>query len=245
MRAERSRRSWDGCAGPSGALEDYRAARAHTGELGARAQGAVLTVRMAAALVEMGEEERGEEMTRAVIAAGRHVGHEATPAARLFLAMLLSRTGRAAEAREHLRLLREGFGTTGFVVFDGIMAGIQAWIDMVDGEYGRGLRTTRETIDRSLDPLARVVAPQLPAVFLTNGAIALTALDGGARARDAARLLGAARRQLPPGHRASVLERQITEQVEAASRAVLGDEEYAAAYAEGGGLRLEEATALL
>ncbi|WP_249416347.1 BTAD domain-containing putative transcriptional regulator [Streptomyces sp. TS71-3] len=229
----------------AGAVEDYQAAKSRTEQLGARSQSLVLDVRIANALIELGEEDRGEELLRGVADLGHHGGRDALPAARLFLATLLGRTGRVAEARELMRLLRESFGITGMVVFDGLMAAIHAWLEMQDGNYAEGLRITRQTIDRCLDPLSLMVAPQMPSAFLTNGAVALSELDGGARARDAARLLGAAGRQLPPGHRPSALEREATARVETGVRALLGDEEYEAAYAEGGGLSLEEATALL
>jgi hypothetical protein len=81
--------------------------------------------------------------------------------------------------------------------------------------------------------------------YLTVAAIALTGADGGRRARDAARALGAAARFLPPGHVPSCLERETRERAEAGTRAALGEEAYEAAYAQGGGLSPEEATALV
>ncbi len=228
----------------AGAEDDYRAAMAHTERLGARSQVAVLTARLASVLIELGDDERGETMLREVIAQKWHGSNEAMPAGRLFLAMLLSRTGRVAEAREQLRLLRVDYGA-GFVVFDGFVASIDAWLCMVEGRYEDGLALARQSLHKALDPLAHMIAPQLSSVQLALGAVGYVHLDGGARAADAARLMGAALGLLPAGHIQNVLERQITAEVEATARAVLGDAGYAAAYAEGGDLSLEEATALL
>ncbi|EFL31674.1 predicted protein [Streptomyces viridochromogenes DSM 40736] len=85
----------------------------------------------------------------------------------------------------------------------------------------------------------------MPAVYLTIAAGSLSALDGGHRAADAARCLGAADALLPPGHVAQRQEREMREQAERRARAALGDPAYEAAYAEGGGLSPEEAAALL
>jgi hypothetical protein len=65
------------------------------------------------------------------------------------------------------------------------------------------------------------------------------------RAPDAARLLGASDALLPPGHFAPRYERDNRAVSESAVRAVLGEAAYEAAYAEGGGLTLDEATALV
>ncbi|MFE1715480.1 hypothetical protein, partial [Streptomyces sp. NPDC058728] len=62
---------------------------------------------------------------------------------------------------------------------------------------------------------------------------------------DAARLVGAYRRHLPPGHVPVTTERAEAALAEKLARAALGDAAYEAAYAEGGGLTLEEATALI
>ncbi|WP_255950894.1 AfsR/SARP family transcriptional regulator [Streptomyces odontomachi] len=230
----------------AGAADDYRAAMAHTERLGAHSQVAVLTVRLASALVELGEEARGETMLRTVLETHRHSsGNEAIPAGRLFLALLLSRTGRVPEAREHIRLMREGFPAAGFAVFDGFVASIEAWLDMADGRYAEGLERTRQAIQKALDPLARLIAPQMMSIQLAIGAFGHAHVEGGAQARNAALLLGAAWALLPQGHHPNVLEREVSARVEATARAVLGDAEYDAAHAEGGGLSVEEAAALL
>lgn len=89
-----------------------------------------------------------------------------------------------------------------------------------------------------------MVAPQMPAVHLVTAAWALTGL-GGPRATIGARLLGASASHLPPGHPLTPLERENLERATRFARSVLGDPAFEAAYAEGGGLSLGEATALL
>ncbi|MEU4102718.1 hypothetical protein AB0F16_19375, partial [Streptomyces tanashiensis] len=69
---------------------------------------------------------------------------------------------------------------------------------------------------------------------------------GGARSgRGAAVLLGAREGFVPEGHLPPSLERENLARATELCRAALGDEEFAAAYAEGDGLSMEEAAALL
>jgi hypothetical protein len=75
--------------------------------------------------------------------------------------------------------------------------------------------------------------------------MALADADGGERAADAARCLGAARALMPAGHVIAGVERRVLELTEARIRARLDERSYEAAYAEGGGLSLAEATALI
>ena len=70
--------------------------------LGAHAQTAVLTARLGSVLIDSGEAERGERLLRDVLEQGHGARNEAMPAARLFLAMWLGRTGRLAEARAQM-----------------------------------------------------------------------------------------------------------------------------------------------
>ncbi|MFJ2826336.1 BTAD domain-containing putative transcriptional regulator [Streptomyces sp. NPDC087263] len=229
--------------GPAAA--DYAEAMAYAERLGARAQAAVLSVRLGSMYIELGEPERGERMLREVLAQGFGAVNEAMPAGRLFLTMRLGRTGRIAEAREQLRLLREEFGASTFVIFDGYVIGVDAWLDAVDGRYADSRDKARRAVERSLDPLSRMMTPNLISTHLTTAAIALTGLYGADRARDAARLLGAAYHFLPPGHFVTPMEDEMRTLAEAGLRAVLDDAAYQAAYAEGGGLSMEEAAALI
>lgn len=227
------------------AAADFRAAIEQAERLGARAQTAVLGVRLAAVVLETGDPDLGERMLREIIARQDGSHNEAMPMARLFLAGWLSLTDRVAEAREQLRLLRQDFGISHFVVFDALILGQEAWVDAVDGRPDEALAKIRRALEQAGDPLALALAPQLRTLYLTIAATALAEADGGARARDAARCLGAGAALLPSGHVAGRVERAVRERTEAAVRAVLDEETYDSAYAEGGGLSLVEATALV
>ncbi|MEU6475530.1 BTAD domain-containing putative transcriptional regulator [Streptomyces sp. NPDC047017] len=228
------------------AAADYEAAVEHAERIGAPAQAAMLTARFGSALLETSEAERGERILRGVldqpIAAGHH---EAMPAARLFLASWLAITGRAPEARELVRRLREDFALSYFVVFDGFILGLEAWLDVAEGHDEEALVHARQALARAGDPLAEAISPYMRSHYLAVGALALAGVDGGARARDAARCLGASDALLPPGHNPSAPERHVREQAEQRTRAALGEREYRAAYDEGGGLSRAEATALV
>ncbi|MFI6561296.1 BTAD domain-containing putative transcriptional regulator [Streptomyces sp. NPDC050534] len=227
------------------AAADYESAIEHAERLGARAQVAVLSARLGAALLEAGEIERGERLLHEVIDQQDGAGNEAMPAARLFLAGRYGMTGRIPQAREEIRLLREQFKIAHFVVFDAFILGMEAWLDGADGRHEEALEKVRGALARAGDPLSEAIAPSMRSTYLTVAAVALAGLDGGSRARDAARCLGAAEQFLPPGHVPSYLERETLARAVADTRAALDDEAYEAAYAEGGGLSMEEATALV
>ncbi|MFF4654365.1 BTAD domain-containing putative transcriptional regulator [Streptomyces sp. NPDC001381] len=227
------------------AARDYEAAMVEAERLGARHQTAVLSARLGSALIEAGEEERGERLLREVVDSPWGSANEAMPAGRLFLAGHLGLTGRRAEAREQLRLLREGFGLARFVVFDAFVLGAEAWLDAMDGEHEASLAAIRVALERADDPLSITLAPHLRSFYLAIAALALAGVDGGARARTAARCLGTADALLSPRHVAVRLERESHRLAAEAALAVLGDEAFEAAYAEGGGLSFAEAAALV
>ncbi|MFD9370517.1 BTAD domain-containing putative transcriptional regulator [Streptomyces sp. NPDC060020] len=227
------------------AAEDFRAAIEHAERLGAKAQVTVLRVRMAGTLIENGEAEDAEAILTEITAGWQGYGNEAMPAARMFLAGLLGRTGRIAEARAQLQALREDFALGAYAVFDVFLLATMAWLDNREGEYAEALVRIREATNRVRDPLVMMVAPQLPAVYLLTGAVSLVALGGPRREYDAVRLLGAYRTHLPPGHFPVTTEREDGAFVEERARAALGDAAFEKAYAEGGGLSMEEATALI
>lgn len=227
------------------AAEDFRAAIEHAERLGAKAQVTVLRVRMAGTLVENGEAEEAEAILSEIVATVRQYGNEAMPAARLFLAGILGRTGRTAEARAQLQALREDFAFGAYAVFDVFLLATMAWLDNQEGKYEDALVRIREAMARVQDSLVLMVAPQLPAVYLLTAAVSLASLGGPRGEYDAARLLGAYRAQLPPGHFPVTTEREDFDHVEKLARAALGDAAYEEAYAEGGGLTQEEATALV
>ncbi|WP_452845793.1 AfsR/SARP family transcriptional regulator [Streptomyces lavendulae] len=227
------------------AAQCYREAVAYAERLGAKAQVTVLRVRMAGVLAEDGRTEEAEEILGGILATAQTYGNEAMPAARMFLAGILGRTGRIPEARAQLQVLREEFAFGAFAVFDGFLLGTMAWLDNQEGLHEEALVRLRRAMETVADPMARLMAPQMPAVYLLTAALARAALGGPARAYDAARLVGAYRALLPPEHFRVATERQDAARAEELARAELGDAGYEAAHAEGGGLTLEEATALI
>ncbi|MFJ8750551.1 BTAD domain-containing putative transcriptional regulator [Streptomyces sp. NPDC102441] len=228
------------------AAEDYRAAIGYAEKLGAKAQVMVLRTRYAAALVELGRGSEAEVIFREVLVEGRHAGHEGTAFARFFLAMWLGTSGRTGEAREQLVTLQGEFDSASTVeFFQAFVLGGLAWLDSQEGLYSDALARSREALARSDDRLSQMVAPQMNVHYLVTAARALGGLGGERRAVTAARLLAAGRGLLPDGHVPTSMERHNGTAAEEVVRGVLGDAAYEAAYAEGVGLSLEEANALV
>ncbi|WP_307652914.1 BTAD domain-containing putative transcriptional regulator [Streptomyces sp. DSM 42143] len=228
------------------AAVDYRAAARHAERLGAHAQVDVLEARLGSVLLEAGEGEEGERILCAVIDRTDRAGHSgAMPAARLFLAGWLGMTDRTAEARVQLRLLREDFAISHFIVFDAFILAAEAWIATLEDRHEECLDKVRKSLEMAEDPLSAAVAPHMRSGYLTIAAMALARVDGGRRAADAARCIGAADAMLPPEHVAMGLERDARARATGRVREVLGAEEYEAAYAEGAALSPGEAVALV
>ncbi|MFC4498835.1 MULTISPECIES: ATP-binding protein, partial [Streptomyces] len=227
------------------AAADYEKAMEYGEQLGARHQLAVLRARLGSVLLEAGEEERGERMLREVADNPESRSNEAMPAARLFLAAHLALTGRLAEAREQLRLLRATFSLAHFIVFDAFILGAEAWVEAVDGNHEDALTAIRKALAHAAEQLSMNIAPHMRAFYLTIAAFALAGADGGRRAADAARCLGTSAALLHPSHVDARTERETRARATAAARAVLGEEAFEAAYAEGGALSYEEAAALV
>ncbi|MEV6331710.1 AfsR family transcriptional regulator, partial [Streptomyces sp. NPDC051909] len=228
-----------------GAAEDFAAAIGYAERIGAQSQMALLRARYADMLMETGGQEEAERILRAVVDGQHGRGHEPMLAARIFLALLLGRTGRTAEARVHLRRLLDEFSSETFSIFEGFTLGSLGWVDVLDGRYASAFGLARQAYRRSLGGLSMMVAPQMLAIHLIVAAWALAGI-GGPGARTAAVLLGAYEGLLPPGHLSPPIERRNRERATALTRAALADDAaFEAAYAEGGGLSLEEAAALL
>ncbi|MFD6190466.1 BTAD domain-containing putative transcriptional regulator [Streptomyces sp. NPDC060275] len=228
------------------AAADYRAAAEHAERLGAHAQVDILDARLGSVLLEAGDTEHGERVLRGVIGRTTGTGHNgAMPAARLFLAGHLGMTGRTAEAGEQLRLLREEFSIAHFVVFDAFILAAEAWLATLEDRHEECLTGIRKSLARAEDPLSAAIAPHMRSAYLTIAAMALARLDGGGRAADGARCLGAAEAMLPPGHVSTGMERDARGRAVERVRGALGTEAYDAAYAEGGRLSPEEAVALV
>ncbi|WP_455567359.1 AfsR/SARP family transcriptional regulator [Streptomyces coelicoflavus] len=228
------------------AAADYRAAARHAERIGAHAQVDILDARLGSVLLEAGDTERGERVLRDVIDRTVGTGHNgAMPAARLFLAGHLGMTGRTADAGEQLRLLREEFSIAHFVVFDAFILAAEAWLATLEGRHDECLTRIRKSLERAEDPLSAAIAPHMRSAYLTIAAMALARLDGGDRAADGARCLGAAEAMLPPGHVSTGMERDARGRAVERVRGALGTEAYDAAYAEGGRLSAQEAAALV
>ncbi|MEU0083584.1 BTAD domain-containing putative transcriptional regulator [Streptomyces sp. NPDC006274] len=224
------------------AVADYRAAVEHTATLGAHGQAHLLRGRLANALLEQGRGAEAEAIVREVLAAGHDAGYEARPLARMVLATRLGRSGRIEEARGELAALRQDLTTDTLAIFEGMVIGFLAWLDAVDGRHAEACAGVRTALAYAMEPLSMMVAPQMPAAHVLTAA---RALAGAGDAVLAARLLGAYEGLLPPGHFRTALERENRGLAEDAARAALGDAAYDAAYADGGGLTLEEAAALV
>ncbi|MFJ8884319.1 BTAD domain-containing putative transcriptional regulator [Streptomyces sp. NPDC102402] len=228
------------------AAEDFRAAIGYAERLGAQSQVAVLRSRYASALCETDRGEEGERILRGVLAENRTAGNDARPAARMFLALWLGRTGRTEEAREQLLELRTEFGSEVVAVFDGLVVGMLAWLDNAEGKYAEALSGARYALEKSRSAMAQMVAPHMTSIHLVTLARAVVGLGGERSGRDAAMLLGLHTEQLPKGHVLTAVERQNLAEAEHAARAAVADPAlYEAAHAEGGGLTPEEATALV
>lgn len=229
------------------AADDYRAAMVHAEDLRAHGQILLLRCRLGAVLIEDGQAEAGERMLREVLAdaAKGNSGRDTEPFARLTLAMRLTATGRLQEARTELEHVQELFAPRAPDVFSGMLQALLISLDVDEGCREGLLPRFRQSMELLQDSMAQLVAPDLPVVQLLTGARVLMAERGAAAGRDAARLVGAydalrADGQVPPQ-----LIRRDRARTEEAARALLGDAAYARAYAEGGGLSLEEAAALI
>ncbi|MFE5210350.1 BTAD domain-containing putative transcriptional regulator [Streptomyces sp. NPDC056600] len=232
----------------AGAFEEAAATFEEAVELaeriGAHAQVNVLRARLGALFLETDRPERGERILREVLRQ-ESGGRDAGVAARITLISWLGVSGHVDEARDLLADLRAEFPAAGFAAFSAFIDGGEAWLDIADGRWGEALRRIRGALVSANDVLAQTVAPQIGPHLLVLGAAVLAGDDGGRRAADGARCLGAAEEHAPAGHVSTVMEREICRRAREAVRAALGDEAFEAAHAEGRGLSLEEAAALV
>ncbi|MFD3524687.1 BTAD domain-containing putative transcriptional regulator [Streptomyces sp. NPDC058653] len=221
---------------------DFRAAIDNARLLGAEAQISLLRTRLAGVMMETGDGAEAEATLREILAQTARRDYEAEPAARLYLAIWLGRTGRAGEGRRELDVLREDFSRSNLALFEGFVFGLLSWLENLDGHYAEGLDLSRRALDHTRDPMSRVVAPQMPAVHLLTAGWALAGLGDPERVRDGARLLGAYEAHLPTGHYSTSQERECREAADATVRAGgLEGAAYEKALAEGRALTLDEA----
>ncbi|MFG3393131.1 AfsR/SARP family transcriptional regulator [Streptomyces parvus] len=231
------------------ALDDYAAAVEYAQKIGARSQVALLRARYAGPLAELGRLPEAEAVLREVCEGDRFSNHEAMPIARIHLAFVLGARGRVAEARTQVEMIKDEFAPGDIAVFDGFVFGMLAWLGNLEGAHVAALRDAVTALERSRDRLSTMIAPHLPSAHLTaiSRALAGLAADGGAEAgayADAARLLGLQAALLSPEYVPTMMERRTLAEAEKAVQAGLDEAAYTAAYEEGGGLTLDEATAL-
>ncbi|WP_128817324.1 BTAD domain-containing putative transcriptional regulator [Streptomyces sp. S063] len=231
------------------ALDDYAAAVEYAQKIGARSQVALLRARYAGPLAELGRLPEAEAVLREVCEGDRFSNHEAMPVARMHLAFVLGAQGRVAEARAQVEMIKDEFTRGDIAVFSGFVFGMLAWLDNLEGAYAAALRNAVTALERSRDRLSTMIAPNMPSAHLTAIARALAGLasESGAEEQacaDAARLLGLQAALLSPGYVPTMIERRNLAEAEEAVRARLDDAAYTRAYEQGGGLTLDEATAL-
>ncbi|WP_405802124.1 AfsR/SARP family transcriptional regulator [Streptomyces sp. NBC_01506] len=228
------------------ATDDFLAAIENTRLLGVESQVALLRTRLAGVMMETGAGDEAETMLREILAQHNRHDYEAEPAARLFLAIWLGRSGRSTEARRELDRLREEFKHSNLAIFEGFVFGLLAWLENLQARYAAGLDWSRQALDRSNDAMSRIVAPQMAAVHLLVAGWSLAGLGGPERVRDGARLIGAYETHLPRGHFRASQERESRQAAEAAVRAAgLDGAAYEKALAEGRALTLAEAFAVV
>ncbi|MEV5598469.1 BTAD domain-containing putative transcriptional regulator [Streptomyces sp. NPDC052496] len=230
------------------AAEDYRAAIRYAEELGARSQSLLLQTRLGSVLFEAGEAADGERLLHKVLelAKKQNNGRDAVSFAHLTLAMHLTYAERHQEARAHLAEVRKSFGQRGPEMFKGVLSMALVSLDIEEGTYDSGmLPRIRSAMTLFQNELTRIVAPDLPVLQLLTAARALLGVGGAAAAPDAVRLIGAYDVLRSGAHRPQQIIRKSRAAAEAEARAVLDGAAYDRAYAEGGGLSLEEATALI
>ncbi|WP_069869256.1 AfsR/SARP family transcriptional regulator [Streptomyces malaysiensis] len=231
------------------AAADYRAAIRCAQDLGAHEQVLWLRARLAGVFVEFGDEEeaaKGERMLREVVEQGPQVGAEALAYARVHLAQHCGTTGRVGEARALLVTLHGEFERRALKLFEGMAEGMLAWVDLLEGRPDDALATVRGGLVKTSGRMTGLIAPFIPVTQLLTAAEALSALGGPERAETAARLAGAYDTlRKPQYYRRSAIERTGRERTETAARAELGDAVYERVHAEGMGLTLEEAVALV
>lgn len=231
------------------ALDDYAAAVDYARKIGAHSQVALLRARYAGPLAELGRLPEAEKVLREVVEGDRPPSPESVAIARMHLAFVLGAQGRPAEAREQVDMISAHLTFGDIAVFDGFVFGALSWLDNLEGGHASALGNALKALGCSRERLSVMIAPQMSSAHLTAIARALAGLAaageaGTAAYADAVRLLGLQAALLPPGHVPTTVERRTLAEAEEAARAGLDEAAYTRAYEEGGGLTLDEATAL-
>ncbi|MGW8357778.1 AfsR/SARP family transcriptional regulator [Streptomyces wedmorensis] len=236
---------------PEAAADFERAARA-AARVGARSQVPVITARLAAVRLRLrpeGDAAAERLLAEAAEEAGQW-GAEAAGTGRLLLAQHYAHTGRVPLARAQLDLVEREFGEVTPALFWGLVGGVRAWLDCLDGAYDAAVTRLARAVE-DVEPLARLVAPYLLVAQCATAAWALGGRGGPGDAEAGARLLGAY-----DGHDGSHggggfrpftarTETAIRARAEETLRAVLAPETYTRLHAQGGALPLAAAADLV
>ncbi|MEV4440173.1 BTAD domain-containing putative transcriptional regulator [Streptomyces sp. NPDC049577] len=229
------------------AAQDYQAAIESVRVVGAQAQVPMLRTHLAGALKEAGlvGREETERMLHEAVEESERFNPDAAVFARLQLGSHIAHFGRPAQAREIFEELWDEFEERSIPLFQGMMSGLLAWVDILEGKPADALPRVRAALATADDPLGAMVGPQLPPMHLLYGARAHAELGGADGLLAAARLLGARETLRLPHFHAPSVERELARETAAMIRAALGEEAYDRAYAEGTRLSLAEAAALV
>lgn len=231
------------------AAADFERALDEVARLGAHRQVPEFKGRLAAVRLETartpGERAAAERLLVEAVEESRHFAGEDIGTVRMLLAQHYGRIGRLDDAREQLRSIEAEFGPQTPELFRGLVAGLDGWLDCLDGRYEGAQRRIREAV-RHLESQAYLVAPQ---VILSQFLSSAWAKAHAGDALDGARLLGAYDRSSTGhgsfGFRPPAVEPETRRRAEAALRAALDAGSYERAYAEGAHLDVREAAALV
>lgn len=237
------------------AAEAYRQAIEIAAELGAWQEVPLLEVRLGEALFEFDEAD-GERRIREALESVRAANHAADGTmlyGRLVLCNIHTQRGDypgALEELDRLVMNNQAFGPIVPGVFEGIVGCIRGWVTARAGDAPRGLellaegRREMKGVPGGATAFAEHMAVMLmlPATGIVL-ALAEQQEDPRPAARRAAVLLGA--HDALHGSRGSYMERRERDRMAQVLTGMLGEEGYAAGYAEGGRLTLSEAAALM
>ncbi len=223
----------------------------------------MLLVRLGDSLLGLGESEEGERQLRAGVAAAAGTAPRTQGAAfygSIVLSLLAVRDGRLEEARALLEPLRENLAVSGMgVMLVGMVEAVLGRLDAIEGRPYDGLRRMRGGL-AAMDghAMSELVGAQMALQLAPTAAAILyecARADAAGRSEEdtrrepgpawrAAALLGAGGRQLARDA-THHLERQSLLETAAGLRELLGEQAYAAAYAEGESLDTAAVAALL
>ncbi|MFI1888695.1 ATP-binding protein, partial [Streptomyces jumonjinensis] len=232
------------------AAADYEGALRGAARVGAHRQLPVFKARLAFLRLRTAadDQERAQAERRLLDVVEASDGHtvEVVGTGRMLLVRHYGATGRTGPARGQLALMERELHETAPGLFRGLLTGLDAWLDCLDGRWDRARAGVRAALGH-LDSLAYLISPQLIADQFLCAAWALA--HPADTAGDGARLLGAydAVERHPGGLGFQPFddEREVRLSAERDLRAALGDRAYEQAYEEGRGLALRDAAALI